>query len=238
MVRVGRFWVWCVVSMVACAEGVVDDGKDSGASPTEEADAADTSTADDGADDGADGSDEGAGGTGGDDSDGGDGSGDTGDGEGGGGDDGGDTGDTEPPPPALPVEGAWSLTDFSVADDPCGVGTYQDPAELVAERYTVAHVDAATFALAADGQPPGDCVVADGGGFLCAAAQLREDLSGFGIDADMLVDTQLSGVLGPDFRTMSGTTDITVTCDGDCWLLEFVLDFPCPMTVDMTLDAG
>jgi hypothetical protein len=35
----------------------------------------------------------------------------------------------------------------------------------------------------------------------------------------------------------TGQADITVTCEGTCWALEFVLAFPCPMQLDMDLAA-
>jgi hypothetical protein len=146
-------------------------------------------------------------------------------------------GGEEPPPPALPVEGAWSLADWSLTRDDCGVASFQDPAAFLAEAYAISHVDPVTFALSADGGAPGDCAVTDGVSFSCASATLRQDLGSFGFDAEMVIDTQLSGTLSEDRRSLVGATDITVVCDGDCWLIEFVLDFPCPMQIDMTLTA-
>jgi hypothetical protein len=135
------------------------------------------------------------------------------------------------------VEGDWSLDDSALVEDVCGVASYQDPGEFIAEAYTVAHVSDDIFSLAASGAAPGDCEVASDGGFVCDSEQVREDLSSMGINADMVVDTEFSGSFSSDYRTITGTTDIVVTCDGDCWLVEFVLDFPCDMAIDMELVA-
>lgn len=243
--------LWIAVITVGCADSLSEDGaNDKANAPLAE----DSGTFDDasGGDEGggAEGGDgDGDGGSGGDDgggtgdeggSDGaGDegGSGDSGDGgseDGGAGDDGG-TG--EEPPPALPAEGDWSLAASALVRDDCGVADYQDPGGFIAEAYDVLHVDDETFSLAADGEPPGDCAVGRGSQFTCASAQVRQNLSDYGINADMVVDTVFSGTFSSDYRSMTGTTDVVVTCDGDCWLLEFVLSFPCDMAIDMDLAA-
>jgi hypothetical protein len=219
---------WTVVLMLGCTEksGEIEPAGDG--SPTMPMD---SGTTDAGGDDSTG---ETSGDTGTDDSADGDG------GDGSGGDDGGtggeDTGgEEEPPPPALPVEGAWSLGDWTLASDDCGVASYQDPSEFVADAYTVAHVDSTTFSLASGGEPPGNCVVAEDLSYECESATVRQDLSDFGFDAEMVVDTTFRGVLSSDYTTLSGTTDVTVTCEGSCWLIELVLDFPCPMAIDMSL---
>ena len=237
-------------SLASCAPVLEDDkdadaagATDSGADSSQDDDGDGGGSGDDGGGDGSgdDGGGDGSGDDGGDDGAGDDG-GDDGGSDGGGSDDGGsDDGDDpeeeEPEPVLLPVEGDWNLVDQYLSDDPCGVSNYQDPSGFIAEAYEVAHVDSETFALSASGEPPGDCIVSGGSSFTCAPAQVRQDLSSYGISADMVVDTEFNGTLDADFLTMTGATDITVTCDGDCWLVELALDFPCPMTIDMTLEA-
>ena len=214
------------------------EAEDSGAAA--EGDGGDGADGTDGAADGTDGTADGA--------DGADGSADGADGatDGTGGADGAadgaadgttDGGDGAPPPPALPVEGAWSLVASDLTRDDCGVASFQDPAAFVAEAYTVRHIDPVTFALAADGGTPGDCLVTDGLTFTCASATLRQDLGSYGFDAEMVIETVFSGALSADRTTLDGQTDISVTCEGNCFLIEFVLDFPCPMQLDMTLTA-
>ncbi len=240
-----RMQAWWIVGwMVGCAESLPEPGAKSDGSADGAADTGVPGDVPDGGDaggddgaggdgaggtDGSGGSDGGAGGTG----DGGDAGGGADDGSGGG-DDGGTE---EEEPPVLPVEGAWSLDDSTLVRDDCGVAAYQDPGEFIAEAYTVAHVGADIFSLAASGEPPEDCEVARDGGFVCDSAQVREDLSSMGINADMVVDTEFSGTFSSDYRTITGTNDIVVTCDGDCWLVEFVLDFPCDMAIEMDLSA-
>jgi hypothetical protein len=231
---------WLIAGwMVGCADSIPDpDAKaDGGAdADTDTGGSAGPTGGDDSAGDGGDG-DAGSGDGSGDDGSSGDGSGD--DGGSGGSDDGsGDDGGTgEDASPALPVEGDWSLDDSALVQDVCGVASYQDPSDFIAEAYTVGHVSEDIFSLSASGAAPGDCVVARDGGFVCDSEQVREDLSSMGINADMVVDTEFSGSFSSDQRTITGTTDIVVTCDGDCWLVEFVLDFPCDMAIDMELVA-
>lgn len=216
-------------------DGTVRDSGESG-DPDDgtDADGGDSGGDDSGDDSGGDAGD-GTGDTAGDGDSGDGGSSDGGSGDGGSGD-GGETGEEEPPP-ALPLEGSWSLTASDLVQDDCGVATYQDPDELIAETWEVSHVDASTFALSAAGEPPGDCGVVDGVSFSCEPTQVRQDLSSYGFAAEMVVDTVFSGELGRDWDTMSGPTDIVVTCEGDCWLVELVLDFPCDMRVDLELAA-
>ena len=237
------------VIAVGCAESLSEDGandkadaplaEDSGtfdgASGGDDGDGAGSGDGGSGDDDGGGTGSGDDGGSGGSDGDGG--SGDSGDGGSDGGGAGDDGGTGEEPPPALPAEGDWSLAASALVRDDCGVADYQDPGGFIAEAYDVLHVDDETFSLAADGEPPGDCAVSRGSEFTCASAQVRQSLSDYGINADMVVDTVFSGTFSSDYRSMTGTTDVVVTCDGDCWLLEFVLSFPCDMAIDMDLTA-
>lgn len=245
----------CSVAGLLCAVGCVETPEksdDGGAGTTtvedsgglgDDGGSGDTASGASGGDGSGDSGGDGSGDSGGEGSgdSGGEGSGDSG-GEGSGdsgGDGTGDAGDdgTTEEPPALPVEGSWSLSSFDLTRDDCGVASFQDVSEFVAETYVVAHVDDTTFSLAADGGAPDNCTVTDGEAFTCPPLEVREDLSSVGFDAEMVVDTVFSGTLDGGYLEMTGVTDITVECEGDCFLIEFVLDFPCPMAIDMTLSA-
>jgi hypothetical protein len=77
-----------------------------------------------------------------------------------------------------------------------------------------------------------------GSAFACAEGSFTESLGSFGLSGDLVFATVLSGEVDASRESISARTDLTVTCDGrDCYLLEFVLDFPCPLTVDLSLQA-
>lgn len=190
-------------------------------------------TGDEGGEAGGDGGDEG--GETGDDG----GMGDGGDAGGEGGeDDGGEAGDDgdEPPPVPLPMEGSWSLASTSLVRDDCNVAAFVDPAEFVPESYVIAHTGTDTFTMAAGGEDPGGCENTGGYDFSCDPAVVRQDLGDFGFDAEMVIDNQLSGTIGEGLVSMEGTNELSITCEGDCFLIELVLSFPCAVELDMRLE--
>jgi hypothetical protein len=216
----------------AAGSGAIEDKPpaDTGAAADggDGADGADGADGSGGADGGADGTDGGADGTDGG-GDGADGGGDGADGSG----DGADGGD----PDLRPVEGAWDSADATVADDPCGLGNFQDPTGLIPSAYEIAHDGPSAFTLGPEGGPADRCEMV-GPGFSCAEGSFTESLGSFGLSGDLVFATVLTGEVDASREAISARTDLTVTCEGrDCYLLEFVLDFPCPLAVDLQLQA-
>ena len=156
----------------------------------------------------------------------------------GGEDDGGEAGDDgeEPPPVPLPEEGAWTLASTTLVRDDCNVAAFADPADFVPDSYVIAHTGTDTFTMAAGGEDPGGCENTGGYDFSCDSAVVRQDLGDFGFDAEMVIDNQLSGTIGEGLVSMEGTNELSITCDGDCFLIELVLSFPCAVELDMRLE--
>lgn len=156
----------------------------------------------------------------------------------GGEDDGGEAGDDgdEPPPVPLPMEGSWSLASTTLERDDCNVAAFVDPADFVPDSYVIAHTGTDTFTMAAGGEDPGGCENTGGYDFSCDPAVVRQDLGDFGFDAEMVIDNELSGTIGEGLVSMEGTNELSITCEGDCFLIELVLSFPCAVELGMRLE--
>lgn len=187
----------------------------------------DDSFGDDGSDgtsgwgDGADG-----GGSGGDGADG---------GSGGDGADGGSGGGGAP----RPVEGTWSVSDFNLLSDPCGLAAFQDPGELVPSTLRVAHVGSADFTVSGDGGDPSSCSAQSSGAYTCGVTQSEQALTDFGIDATMLIESGISGSTSSDGLDWEVVTSVDIVCEGSgCVIMESLgLSFPCSQELELTTAA-
>jgi hypothetical protein len=135
----------------------------------------------------------------------------------------------------LPEAGRWALERSALVRDDCGVARFRDPAGFIAKEFVVAHLAGDAFSLAVPGEGPGRCTIDAEGRFACGAATSSQAVGRLGVEAEVWIETSFSGSVVQRGRQLSGTTEVMVTCEGSCRLMEAVLDFPCPMVFELDL---